>query len=800
MAIHTVLFGVLGYLIGSICIPVNTLQAQELKENRIIETYGESKESIVNELRWITKELREYHLKLNPKLALRAHELTRFLQNYELSFLNVKINQGFQDQASSLYSFSSDLLSDLVKIQYRQEIDQNPAYTQYLKLFIQVLYEADLPQVALKLLKNALQSSKMTSSQYEDFLTYLFQNSSMQLSKAQLMQSFQRYQSLCSRRRSTGSKLGLQAKPCPSPLMRYLYAKNLYFLQSFEQAKSLFVSFKPQSDFYLRSQYFLALILLKQDRLSDALRIFETVIKQVQSLPKSLNLPVSNQPQGQAQLTYPGYRVDENLNAQIKNPKLTIRVKITPTSDQKKASSTPLSPFEDASKDESGFDRLLNQSSGVLPPKKEQKATRSSLLALFNLALGRLKVMEGQLEQAWQAYRQVPSMSAQIDREIIQKARWESVYLLTLQNEYMRAVDLIDEILSENDLNQNYVDLSLWQAELMIKGSGQSKDKEEEEERIQRALEIYQDLDTQLKQKLTQLRTASESDLLFPPMITNWIGKEIIEKVRELQEKIDLQELEFRIKVKAVWKELEKALKQKNFALIGNGKALLRKKIQQLKSLQLKIKNLKQYWNQRVRTQYPRFNQYSAEELLEKTKIITQRIQILAKKVIEHEKSLFALLPKSLQQESKEMNQINRKIQKLRTQFKGLSGVLKKQALAQVDTNLAQIKLGRASLAFLKKEQAGENLQKLRDARLEEIRKLRPLEKQSQQAQNLPIFLDRLIPLFEAITPVSTSTPPLSPSTQLPLPSSQPSSTPSTSSSSSSSSSPEVSLEADLDL
>ena len=129
----------------------------------------------------------------------------------------------------------------------------------------------------------------MTSSQYEDFLIYYFQKSLGKLSKADLIRNFQIY-----------TRLRAKTKRRPSDMMNYLYAKSLYFLNEWTDAQNEFKRFKKETAFYIRSQYFLGLIALRQKKMKEGITYFKSVLtfleKQKESTSRTVGQKMPTSP------------------------------------------------------------------------------------------------------------------------------------------------------------------------------------------------------------------------------------------------------------------------------------------------------------------------------------------------------------------------------------------------------------------------------------------------------------------------------------------------------------------------
>lgn len=695
-----------------------TTYAEERPQARSLLTLSEEEapylskpEGVINQLRWLNLRARAHLLRMGPSSPLTSREANEALQRARLGLMGGE---------------QTEVVLALRQLLTRKGLQGDPSYPLALVTLARAERHQGLTVSAEIHLKAALKASESSPSRYEEaLLAHLEQGSSHNLNL--LMTFWQRYNQLCERARRPRAERA-----------RYHYAKALFELNSLEASEALMSALASQGSYMMRARYFLAVIALKRGQTEEAVKRLEAldallskarisaqkralraqgalrreVVKRVGALTVSKLTPEDqNQNAQSAQSSYQGgqgganseLRALQDLSPELREVLARAEKELTADKALTRWGSPPTTQ-------------------GSKTPLKEPLSVLDEVSAALSLSRARLALVQGDEYQAWQRYREVPVGSAWH-----QEALLEGVYLLRRRSAPLRAIRLLEQLLSAQEGDISSFQLKMWRAELLVKA-----DFEEE------AGERYQRLSEAISREHRAVKTAQESDLTFPPEVLSWVGDDEARLARGIGREVGLMRLYIR-QAQAEWNQLYLSTKGGRYEAVERSKTFIKRQEGALNTLKARLPSLKAPWARwSAQRATPLFGlsarEVSVSKVSESVTRLQGRLSLLSKLTQAREAQLQRMLPTWLKNLRDEVAGLSLKLETLKRASARLDQLLKAEALKRVSAAEAQLKLGPTEVYFWRKERASEQLNQGRMSRLSELNALRALATEGRNA------------------------------------------------------------------
>jgi hypothetical protein len=661
---------------------------------------------------------------MDPRSPLTSREANEALQRARLGLMGGE---------------QTEVVLALRQLLTREGLKGDPSYPLLLVTLARAERHQGLTKSAEAHLKRALKASESSPSRYEEaLLAHLEQGSSHNLNL--LMTFWQRYNELCERARRPRAERA-----------RYHYAKALFELNSLEASEALMSALASQGAYMMRARYFLAVIALKRGQTEEAIKRLEAldallskarasaaqralraqgeqrreVIKRVGSLTISKLTPKDDEQENSAQSSQRGNQDGELRALQDLSPELR---EVLARAEEELAADKALTRWG-----------APQAAQGGETPLKERPSVLDEVSAALSLSRARLALIQGDEYQAWQRYREVPVGSAWH-----QEALLEGVYLLRRRSEPLRAIRLLEQLLSAQEGDVSSFQLKMWRAELLVKA-----DFEEE------AGERYKRLSEAISRERRAVETAQDSELPFPPEVLSWVGDDEARLARGIGREVGLMRLYIR-QAQAEWNQLYLSTKGGRYEAVERSKRFIKRQEGALSALKSRLPSLKAPWARwSAQRATPLFGlstqEVSATRVSESVTRLQGRLSLLNQLTLAREAQLKRLLPTWLKNLRDEVAGLSLKLEALKQASARLDRLLKAEALKRVSAAEAQLKLGPTEVYFWRKERASERLNFGRMSRLSELNTLRALAVEGRDASAELSPLDALTSAKEAL-------------------------------------------------
>ena len=696
-------------------------------------SYADRRESVINEMRWLSQHLRQIRLRLDPTLPLRAREVAERVQQAQLDLISAQ---------------SIEVVLNLFAILQRAQIERSPSYAQLLTTFGISLLQNGLIKMGISQFDRALKVERVLPSQYERVLLEYFERSRGEVPLKRLQTLWSTYIQLCA-----------QVKRPPSSKAVYGYGKSLYFAQAFPNARRQMNALINSKHLALRSRYFIAMIALKEQNISEAQEGFKalepvllkrglsasTIKPTSPAVKPSTSTPTLNGPPG---------RVIKSMGrltiSQVDRSSLDHSQKSSKSDDLLGSEGLPddLQQMIDHMDRDVGMPLVgMRASGGDLrrPAPSERGVHYLTLKSALHLTLARLSILEGDFDEAWQRYRLIP-----LGLPYGSEALLESTYVLRAQYKYLQCIAILDQMLAFNSDDASSYQLRLWKAEMYVKAGLPEKSRD-----------VYRQLKSMISR---ELRAVSTSDkLLFAPEVLAWVEPQQARQARTLGRKVKQQEIALR-QAQFDWNALYEAHKQRRYPTLIEGDRFIQRVTQRMNHLKARVTRLSSIWskwdqerstNDRLKMNRserdPLFKDVSGAQILKSLNRLNTRVPMVSALLDQARETIPRKLPKMLKREREKLLLIEGGIQDLRQKLKVLSQSLRTAALERLKAYEAKIVLGPINLVFWKKELESDILDQLRMGRLNRLNQIKGLSIQQQSAAHSPLILDELIPYVEQL-------------------------------------------------
>ncbi len=644
------------------CLP---LYAQDLVITNTDELpYSDTIDAFHNELRAINQRLRNIRLRFNHQITLTEEEMRQIVSD---SDLRLALGQ------------AQELTLELAKVLKREALHLKPSFFSLIANAGRSMVYNQLIEIGFEYLRKALDvNHKSTASRYASLLNqYLILRQYLPISSAIKQEIDGYWQHLGRLAQSSKSEIKSQYV--------YQYGKYLYFQDELEQSKRFFMSLL-KSDYQAESEYFLAIIALRQEPES------KDTLKKFQKLHEKLSIDE--------------FYINREIQEQLEYDQII---------DQSLGKFTLIDQNEQKIIEEKTKERIKK---GIDIKGLDQNL---KIKAVLSQTLGRLSLLAENNAQAWQYYRQIP-----LGFEQYQQSLLEAIYVLRKRKQYEESIPLIDQLLSQSPTDLSKLQLSLWKAEALIKSENRDM-----------ALAIYQQLEYALKEELITIQERQSKP--FDQSTMAWIPLDLAEKAKSMGVQVKLEEIQYQREREKLL-EIEKWAQLKKYPAIEISIKMLRELKINLKVLENRKEKVSPYWKVRLEDQ---------EQLGEAIRILDQRIEIVIAEIEGLSLKYDQKLLKLVDQLKSEFQAIEQRIANAKSQIIDLSRYFNQVAIDTVQSYQAKLILSPTEVYFLEKEEASERIEALLAMRRFELNPILSQQNEILILGSKFEHLEELIPLIE---------------------------------------------------
>lgn len=691
----------------------------------------DTKLGVVNQLRNISERLRHLRLTLLSNVPYRNDELIRLLQNAS----------GARQSGQSL-----ELSFLISKILNRPKISKLIIYPQLLETLGKSLIDIGLAQAGYERVKEYLMVNKSTPLQYESmFFAYL--DTAQRLSKNEtfiyqldeVKKYWERYRTICRNFNRT-----------PSTSARYMFAKHLYLLKGYDEASTQLKLVTRSKGFTLRALYILGVISIERGSFEEAkghFRVLEKLFQKEKKTYQSTNIEV---------ISSTG-KLKVSVLTEVSSKKSEQRPPKEERADYQGLSPDLRALYEDFIQEES-VDKLSN-SLGKGPPL-EANQVLETMASLMHMTLARLALLEGNYVEAWQRYREVPK-GLEIRPNLYLESQLEYAYTLRMKEEYAWSARILEQLIEEYPSGRVKLGLKLQRAEMLIKNDQQNRGTDPS------IKDLYATLERELKTVLVQLKSASDSTVLFPPEVGAWLppqlynqGKKFATLLREQELWLNQAERDL-LALKEVAKQGRYPALVEATNTIDAFKDQLNRRLKQLPQLIQRwgkqksplLNNQRRFKEVQRGVQYSQYNElkrFSINDIQNSAQQLLARLKGARKELANQIKFYQKHLNRLIKAEQKMLNSAKKRFTRLKNKIVMLSKQAQSIALTQVENDLSQLILEPILSDYWYKERVSELLDAKVTLRRIELGYIRDLDSQEESAPKLgPLnLLDPVIESF----------------------------------------------------
>jgi len=716
-------------------------------------------EGIINQLRWINQGLRQRTLRLDLKAPLNRDESSALLQRSQLALA------GGEER---------ELIFDLRAQLQRAGWDSDPSYPLLLVNLARAERQQGLELSAERHIQEGLTAGLMSSQRYE---STLLAHLELSTPSPRILEAYW----------ETYQQLSARAKRPLSEELRYRVAKALYQAGALKSASTLLEPLETGRRFKYRARFIKSLIALKSGDLEAAATALSALDEQ---LTKARRFRLRREESSAGQGTYKTYK-ERNaglwpppMRVSAQSYRVKIECRVAPdepdrcregargsldrgvADEQLKAELAQqyrgLSPelietlarAERELQEEARYRSERSRRGAPLPPN-ELGDVLDHVGAALKISRGRLALIKGDYDRAWNLYRGVPLGTAWGD-----EARLEAVYLLRSRGAYDHGLRLLDQVLKSRVIDAASFKLSLWQLEMLYK----AQDPES-------ARDLLGALKAELEITARAVKTSAQGDDLFPSEVLDWLDDQDAQRISRMVTQLEGLKLEL-MSSQEMMSSLLQARGSAEIPSIAEVQLFIKNRSASLNRLKRQLPSLERPWR--------RWNQLRRGGLLGlpkralNTSQLTQsvarlegRLEQLSRLSQARERVIQRALPTWLRELSAELQRNTKAFNQLSGAIKRLSVLLKAEAIRRVDAALARLTLIPTEASYWAKERESDRMNEMFDARRAELKPLGELSAQNDSSRarlSLPL---ELLPFSRAQAESSPSAEAPTPSAEL---------------------------------